>query len=109
MQPEIQTWLYDIIKAIDEVRQFTKEFNTVEEYAIDLKTKRAVERDLEIIGEAVNRIQKTGVANFTDARLIIGMRNRIIHGYDNISDELVWNVIQSYLGKLRSEAEKILQ
>lgn len=57
----------------------------------DIKTKRAVERNIEIIGEAVNRILKEN-SNFQieNARNIIGTRNKIIHSYDNISDEMIW-------------------
>ena len=63
-------------------------------YQIDLKTKKATERNLEIIGEAVTRILKLD-PNFKieNARNIIGTRNRIIHSYDNISDEIIWTII----------------
>jgi len=57
MNVEIKTWLYDILKAIDEIESFfsdiPRDFNT---YQKDTKTKRAVERNIEIIGEAMSRI-----------------------------------------------------
>ena len=63
-------------------------------YITDLKTRRAVERNIEIIGEAINRILKKD-PNFKieNSQQIIGTRNRIIHGYDKISDELIWSII----------------
>ena len=60
------------------------------EFKRDLKTKRAVERHIEIIGEAVNRI--AGVApdiEISNSRKIIATRNRIIHGYDSVSEEII--------------------
>ena len=75
----------------------------------NLKTKRAVERNLEIIGEAVNRIRKKDknipIAN---AEKIIATRNRIIHGYDKVSDELIWSIVINHLPKLKSEINDLL-
>ena len=60
-------------------------------YQNDLKTKRAVERNLEIIGEAVQRILKEEPSvQLSNVRRIVDTRNRIIHGYDTVSDELLW-------------------
>lgn len=61
------------------------------EYQKDIKTKRAVERNIEIIGEAVNRILKEK-PDFTieNSRNIIGTRNRIIHSYDTLADDMNW-------------------
>jgi uncharacterized protein with HEPN domain len=66
-----------------------------------------VERDLEIIGEAVNRIIRQD-ENFPikNAQKIIGLRNQIIHSYDNISDENIWAIIQKHLPVLKLEVEK---
>ena len=75
----------------------------------DLKTKKAVERNLEIIGEAVNRILKEE-PNFVidQAKSIIGTRNRIIHSYDNISDEVIWTIVVRDLPKLKAQVEQFL-
>ncbi|WP_316928643.1 DUF86 domain-containing protein [Gillisia sp. JM1] len=80
-----------------------------EDYVSDIKTKRATERDLEIIGEAVNRIFKKD-KNFKleNAQKIIGTRNRIIHGYDMISDDLIWSIVINHLPKLKKEVEFLL-
>lgn len=66
--------------------------------------KRAIERNLEIIGEAVSRILKFNKdIPISNARNIIGLRNQIIHSYDNISDEYLWGVIVKHLPVLKSE------
>lgn len=82
------------------------------EYKEKLMLKRAVERDLEIIGEAINRIVKkdpTFENKITDAKSIIGLRNQVIHAYDNISDENIWSILQIHLPKLKGEIEILTQ
>ena len=110
MDNEIKTWLYDILQSINEVDSYYNERPRIfEEYLSDIKTKRAVERDLEIIGEAVNRIIKKD-ENFRldNAQKIIGTRNRIIPGYDKISDDLIWSIVINHLPKLKKEVEDLL-
>jgi len=73
-------------------------------YQNDIKTKRAVERNIEIIGEAVNRILKEEPNyQIENARSIVGTRNRIIHSYDNIADDMIWSIIINSLPKLKVE------
>jgi uncharacterized protein with HEPN domain len=80
-----------------------------EAYLLDIKTKRAVERNLEIIGEAVNRIlKKDNTFRLENAQKIIGTRNRIIHGCDKITDELIWSIVINHMPKLRDEASRLL-
>ena len=111
MDREIKTWLFDIITSIEEIEQFLPQGGRLfEEYRNDLKTKRAVERNLEIIGEAINRIlDKDSTFEISNSRKIIGLRNRIIHGYDVISDELIWGILINDLPKLKSEISLILK
>lgn len=81
-----------------------------QEYINDIKTKRAVERNLEIIGEAVNRIlKKNEDFDLNNAKKIIDTRNRIIHGYDRISDELVWSIVINHLPQLKQEIQELLK
>ena len=111
MEEKIQKWLYDIQFAIEEIESFFVERpNSFNQYSNNLILKRAVERDLEIIGEAVNRILKVN-PNFPleNAKKIIGLRNQIIHSYDNISDENIWAVVQKHIPKLKIEISKLLQ
>jgi uncharacterized protein with HEPN domain len=110
MDIDIKVWLYDILNAINEIESFfvdtPKEFTV---YQNDLKTRRAVERNVEIIGEAMNRIlQKDNSVELSDSRKIVDTRNRIIHGYDSVSDDIIWSIIISQLPVLKDEVEKML-
>ena len=110
MDNEIKTWLFDINSAISEIDRFFEDGKKVfEEYKQDIKTKRAVERNIEIIGEAVKRIlDKNSKIELTNARKIVDARNRIIHGYDTISDDVIWGIIIKHLPKLKIEVEELM-
>ena len=110
MDHEIKTWLFDIFNSIEEIEQFLPQGKRLfDDYKNDLKTKRAVERNLEIIGEAINRIlDNDSKFEISNSRKIIGLRNRIIHGYDVISDELIWGILINDLPKLKSEISMFL-
>lgn len=110
MDNEIKTWLYDILQSINEIESYYEDKpRKFEEYVSDIKTKRAIERDLEIIGEAVNRIlKKDKEFQLHNAEKIIGTRNKIIHGYDKVSDDLVWSIVINHLPKLKEEVKKLL-
>ncbi len=74
-----------------------------------MKTKRAVERNLEIIGEAVNRILMIdSTIELSGSRLIVDLRNRIIHSYDNISYEIIWGIIIKHIPILKNEVKLLL-
>lgn len=110
MDNEINAWLYDILNAINEIESFfmdvPKEFR---HYQQDLRTKRAVERNIEIIGEAMSRILKRNDApEISSSRKLVDLRNRIIHGYDSVSDEVIWGIVIKHLPQLRYEVEKLL-
>jgi uncharacterized protein with HEPN domain len=105
MDNKINTWLFDILNSIEEIESFfeNKPMNFLE-YQKDIKTKRAVERNIEIIGEAVNRILKEKPDfKIENARNIVGTRNRIIHSYDNIADDMIWSIVINSLPKLKAE------
>jgi len=110
MDKEIQVWLFDILNSILEIESFVDfEETNFQDYSSDVKTKRAVERNLEIIGEAVNRISKKDEnLEITNKSKIISVRNRIIHGYDQVSDELIWSIITQYLPVLEKEVRQYL-
>lgn len=74
-----------------------------------LKLKRAVERNIEIIGEAMSRILKIKPdILISDSRKVVDTRNRIIHGYDTVSEEVIWLIVIKYLPILYKEIEKSL-
>lgn len=110
MDNEVKIWLYDALTAIQEIDSFfenkTKLFK---EFQSDIRTKRAIERNLEIIGEAVSRIlKKEGNFTLSNSRRIIDTRNRIIHGYDSVSDDIIWGIVINHLPLLKSEIEALL-
>ena len=110
MEERIQKWLLDILSAIDEIEGYFVDLpKDFKQYSENLILKRAVERDLEIIGEAVARIlrQKPDFP-IANARKIIGLRNQIIHAYDNVSDENIWAIIQKHIPLLKQEVEKLI-
>ena len=110
MDNEIKVWLFDISNAIEEIDSFfseiPKEFST---YKNDLRTRRAVERNIEIIGEALSRIlTKDPEINISNSRKIVDTRNRIIHGYDAVSDEIIWGIVIKHIPVLQKEVQALL-
>ena len=74
-----------------------------------MRTRQAVERNIEIIGEAMNRILKEGDDyKISNARSIVDVRNRIIHGYDSVSDDIIWGIVIKYLPILEAEVSQLL-
>jgi uncharacterized protein with HEPN domain len=110
MEDEIRTYLSDIKKAITEINDFLPDKKSFFNFQKDLKTKRAIERNVEIIGEASNRIfKKQPDIAISDIKKIIITRNRIIHGYDTVSDEIIWSIVVKHLPKLEEEVADLLQ
>lgn len=111
MDSEIKTWLFDVLQSIAEIESyFEGRPKRFDDYITDIRTKRAVERGIEIIGEAVNRISKKDKDfKLENAHKIIGTRNRIAHGYDKISDDLMWSIVINHLPKLKSEIALMIE
>jgi uncharacterized protein with HEPN domain len=110
MEREIKTWLEDIRQAITEINSFIPEEKNFFDFKKDVKTRRAVERNIEIIGEAVNRIlHKSPDISITNARKIVNTRNRIIHGYDTVSEDILWAIVLKELPKLQAEVNELLK
>ena len=110
MDDTIKTWLYDILSSINEIESYYVETPKLFEiYQNDLRTKRAVERNIEIIGEAMSRILKEkSEINISNSRKIVDVRNRIIHGYDSVSDDVIWGIVIKNLPVLQKEVEILL-
>lgn len=111
MDKYIKTCLSDVLLSIQEIESyFEGQPKIFAEYRKDGRTRRAVERNIEIIGEAVNRILKFDPEfQLQNARNIVGTRNRIIHSYDAISDELIWSIIINHLPLLKIEVINLLK
>ncbi|MBP7166278.1 MAG: DUF86 domain-containing protein [Bacteroidia bacterium] len=109
MEKEIKIWLSDIKQAILEINQFLPTERKFQDFQGDILVRRAVERNIEIIGEAMNRILNHNPdINITNSRKIVDTRNRISHGYDSVSDDILWAIIIRDLPKLHLEVEALL-
>jgi len=111
MNERVLKCLYDIKIAAEEIDSFFEtESRDFENYKGNSLLKRAIERNLEIIGEAMNRILKEDPDfNLENAKRIIGLRNQIIHGYDTVSDESIWGIITNHLPKLKTEVDSLIK
>ena len=104
-----QKYLSDILQAIELIEDFTKSITSYNDYVSDLKTQSAVERQLGIIGEAVNKFEILHPEESLDnARKIVGFRNRLIHAYDAVDSSMIWAILKRHLSPLKEEASKKL-
>jgi|SRR6185437_5576477 len=109
MERKIKKLLKDILDSIISINEYLGEDKSFAKYERDKKLRRAVEREFEIVGEAMRRLSElTELHEITDPQQIIGLRNKVIHGYDVIEDGLIWGIIINHLPKLKSEVELLL-
>lgn len=111
METEVKKFLFDISQAARDVQNFTKNLDFTD-YTSNRLIKAAVERKFEIMGEALNRLRKTSPGSAEAVRnyqKIIAFRNILIHGYDAVSDPIVWDIIQHSLPELLEDVEGQLQ
>jgi uncharacterized protein with HEPN domain len=110
MNPELKLWLKDIELSIKEIYEFLPSERNFLNFKKDLKTRKAVERNIEIIGEALRRILEVEPdILISDSRKIVDTRNRIIHGYDTISEDVIWLIVTRHLPILEKEVRKLLK
>lgn len=103
--------LFDVLESARSIREWSRN-RTFAEYEADRQFRRAVEREFEIIGEALRQLTREDpetATQISQLRQIVGFRNRIIHGYDTIDDATVWGVIDGHLPALLAEVEVLLQ
>lgn len=111
MDKNEKKYLEDILRAIDNIELFMssrpKEYQT---FCDDLCFRSAVQWEIAIIGEAMNKALKIN-SNFeiTSARKIVDTRNYLIHGYDSLRLDIIWSIVINHLPKLKSEVKKLLQ
>jgi uncharacterized protein with HEPN domain len=109
MTSTIKKSLFDIHSSIQAIYLHLGEKRDFFEYQNNLTIKRAVERELEIIGEAVSRILKESPDfQLKNSRKIVDLRNFIIHGYDAIDDETIWGVVIKHIPALEKEISEIM-
>jgi len=106
---KVSKYLFDIQSSILLIESFLRDIDTFNDYQNDLKTQSAVERQLAIIGEVVNKLkQEDSSYTLTHAKQIIDFRNRLIHSYDNIDSSIVWVILKKHLPVLKVEVENFI-
>jgi len=110
MKREIKKHLFDIKTSIDSINNFLGEKRDFFEYQENKLLRRGIEREIEIIGEAMSRILKLDQSiKIKNARQIVDARNWVIHGYDKVDDIVIWGIVSNHLPKLRKEIEELLK
>ena len=109
MKREIQKYLFDIFTSIESVEDYIGDNKVFSEYQNNKLLRRAVERELEIIGEAVSKILKLEPdIDIVNARRIVDTRNWVIHSYDKVDDVIIWGIVINHLPKLKDEVSELL-
>ncbi|MBN2718076.1 MAG: DUF86 domain-containing protein [Deltaproteobacteria bacterium] len=108
MRREILKYLLDIDEAIDSIFEYLGDNRDFGRYSQNKLLRRAVERELEIIGEATNRILRMDeTIKITNARRIVDLRNWVIHGYDKVDDVIIWGIISKDLPLLKEQVAQL--
>ncbi len=103
-------YLYDIINCSEFVLKLT-EGKTVDDYNNDRVFRSALERELQIIGEAMlqlDRMSPETVEKISEHRSIIGFRHVLVHGYDSLDPDTVWNVVETKIALLLKQTKELL-
>jgi uncharacterized protein with HEPN domain len=111
MRLEAQKYLYDILQAAGLLVQFSAG-KTLEDYSRDPMLRSAVERQFEVIGEALNRLLKVApeqAARISEYKRIIAFRNILVHGYAEVDERIVWGVLEQKLPILHKEIKELLE
>lgn len=111
MERSVNKTLEDILNAIREIESFfeirPKRYDV---YLEDVCLRRAIERNITIIGEAMNRLLKLAPEiEITSARRIVDTRNYVIHGYDSVTDDIMWGIVVRHLPLLKAEVKGLLR
>jgi uncharacterized protein with HEPN domain len=107
---EVAKYLQDTLTSIESIETYTYDMKTFDSFILNRMANRAVERELEIIAEAITRIKKTEIdLEISQSKKIIGLRNRVIHSYDNISEDIVWGVVVKHIPVLKKEIEQLIK
>ena len=106
----IEKYLIDVLNATIEVESYFADAPKLfQNFQKDMLRQRAVERNVEIMGEAINRILRVDPSfELPNAKAIINTRNRVIHGYDSVTTEFLWSLIIRHIPALKKDVENIL-
>ena len=110
MPHRIEKYLFDIKESIDSIEEYLGDKRDFFEYQKNKLLRRGIERELEIIGEAINRILKINPdIEISEAHRIVDLRNWVIHGYDRVDDVIIWGIISRDIPKLKNQVERLLE
>lgn len=110
MQHSVEMYLLDISNSIDSIFEYLGEERNFQFYESNKLLRRAVERELEIIGEATNRIIKINPnIDISDSRRIVDLRNWVIHAYNNVDNVIIWGIINKDLPLLKKQVSNLLE
>ena len=110
MRREPRAYLWDVREAADAILEFTLGLR-LDDYLADRMLRSAVERQFEIIGEALNQLAKVApeiATRIPDLSQIVAFRNLLIHGYATVDHPTVWETLQSQVPALRNCVAKLL-
>ncbi len=109
MQPKLLKYILDIESDIEEIESIKRKTqNELNNFSDDIILQRAVERDLEIIGEAIRKMNEINPnIQITASKNIIGLRNIISHAYDSVEPEMLWGIIQKNIPVLADEIRNL--
>jgi uncharacterized protein with HEPN domain len=110
MRPESRKYLFDICQAAELLARFT-EGKTFADYSGNDLLRSAVERQFEIIGEAINQLSRSDpdtASQIREYQRIIAFHNILVHGYAQVDDRIVWDLLQTRLPTLYSQAKELL-
>lgn len=110
MNPKIKKSLFDIQTSIESIYDYLGSETDFDAFSQNKLLRRGIEREIEIIGEATNRILKED-SKFviTNARDIVDTRNWIIHVYDKVDEVVLWGILKNHLPSLLKEVKEYLQ
>lgn len=110
MKHKTEKYLNDVLICIDRIKEYTKDVNDLEKYKNSQELKDAVERRLMIIGEAIFKSNQIDIEpKLSYYRNIIALRHILVHDYDIVEDEVIWDIIIIHLPLLKKEVEIILK
>ncbi len=110
MNAELKKYLSDILVCIDEIKIVSLKIKSWEDIKNDFVLKRVLEREFEIIGEALNKCQKSDPdIKIREIKRIIGLRNLIIHSYDTVDYFMLWQIIKEHLQHLEDDVNAIFK
>ena len=109
MTEKSKKYLSDILMAIELIEEFIVDDKDFTLYDNDRKTQSAVERQLAIIGEALNQFKKLEPQiKIENDKQIISFRNRLVHAYDSLDNSMIWVIISRHLSPLKIEIQKLM-